>query len=223
MHNPAVTKYGMQVISGGQTGVDLAALRIAQCLGLRTGGLAPKGWKTSAGSRPQLKTTFRLEEGVGGYSDRTRRNVERAQATLIIANDLESSGTKLTIACAAASDRPVHTIKLPDPGQQGIELALVEGAVDFIEAQAKLVGNGPFILNVAGNSSRTKQGIFIPAFFVLAEIFVRLARRIDVVEAEHIEHFKHRLLSDGQMINALNDNYEYYSEIDPRGLKGMIV
>lgn len=223
MHNPAVTKFGMQVISGGQTGVDLAALRVAQCLGLRTGGLAPKGWKTTAGPRPQLKTTFRLEEGAGGYGDRTRRNVEQAQATLILANDLESSGTKLTIACATASDRPVHTVKLPDPGQQGIELALVEGAVGFIEAQAKLVGDNPFVLNVAGNSSQTRQGIFIPAFFVLAEIFVRFAKRLDVMEAEHIEHFKHKLLSDGRMVNALNDNYEYYGELDPRGLKGMII
>lgn len=223
MHNPAVTKFGMQVISGGQTGVDVAALRVAQCLGLRTGGLAPRGWKTTAGPRPQLRTTFKLEEGVGGYRDRTRRNVEAAHATLILANDFESSGTLLTIACATASERPLHQVKLPDPGKNGIELAIVENAVSFVEAEALKVGDGPFVLNVAGNSSRTKQGIFIPAFFVLAEVFVRLAKRLDVIEAQHVEQFKHQLLSDGRMINALADNYEYYGELDPRGLRGLVV
>lgn len=223
MHNPAVTKYGMQVISGGQTGVDIAALRVAQCLGLRTGGLAPKGWKTTAGARPQLRTTFKLEEGVGGYSDRTRRNVERAHATLILANDFESAGTKLTIACVTASNRPLLTVKLPDPGQHGIQTAVVENAVTFISDQALAVGDGPFILNVAGNSTKTRQGIFIPAFFVLAEIFIRLAKRIDVIEAAHLDHVKQRLLGDPRLIQALEDNYDYYGELDPRGLKGLIV
>lgn len=220
-HNPAAIKYGMQVISGGQTGVDLAALRVAQALGLRTGGLAPKGWKTTAGSRPQLKTTFKLAEGAGGYSDRTRRNIESAHATLVLASDFESAGTKLTIACVTASNRPLHKIQLQP---NGIDVSIVEDAVSFLEAQASLVdATTPFVLNVAGNSSRTSSGIFIPAFFVLAEIFTRLAQRINMAEADHVAHFKHQLLSDGRMIQALNDNYEYYGELDPRSSHGLIV
>jgi hypothetical protein len=35
-----------RVISGGQTGVDQAALRAAQACGLETGGYAPLGWET---------------------------------------------------------------------------------------------------------------------------------------------------------------------------------
>jgi hypothetical protein len=38
-----------RVISGGQTGVDQAALRVAKAIGLATGGWAPLGWETEDG------------------------------------------------------------------------------------------------------------------------------------------------------------------------------
>lgn len=215
----------MKVISGGQTGVDIAALRAAQVFGLKTGGFAPTGWKTQAGPKPQLGTTFRLEVAHGGYSHRTRLNVEAAHATLILANNFESSGTKLTLAAAQASGKPVHQVKIPDPGPQGISMSLadIEGAVDFIEVEARKAGEESFVLNVAGNSSVTRKGIFMPAFAILSEVFIRLAKRIDVIEAAHLDHVKQRLLGDPRLIQALEDNYDYYGELDPRGLKGLIV
>jgi len=42
------------VVSGGQTGVDQAALRAARASGIATGGWAPKGWATEAGPAPWL-------------------------------------------------------------------------------------------------------------------------------------------------------------------------
>lgn len=224
MHNPITRLYDMHVISGGQTGVDLAGLRAAQCLGIKTGGLAPKGWKTTAGPKSQLKTTFRLEEGVGGYTDRTRKNVERAHVTFILARDFDSSGTKLTIACAEASERPVYKFQLPDPNRVELKHADLDAAATFIKEQAMLVPEGEsFILNIAGNSSRTCKGIFFPAFIALAEIFTRLAQQIDVIEAEHSVHFRQKLMDDPRMIHALNDNFDYFGELDPRGLRGLII
>lgn len=215
----------MRVISGGQTGVDVAALRAAQVFGLRTGGFAPTGWKTTAGPKPQLGTTFKLEIAHGGYSHRTRLNVETAHATLILANDFDSAGTKLTIAAAQASNKPVHKVKIPDPGPQGISMSLadIEGAAAFIKAEADKVTEGEFVLNIAGNSSATKNGIFLPAFAILSEVFLKLATLIDVIEADHLVHVKQRLLSDPRLIHALIDNYDYYGELDPRGLRGLIV
>jgi hypothetical protein len=224
MHNPAVVKHDMHVISGGQTGVDLAALRAAQCFGLKTGGLAPLGFKTTAGPRPQLKTTFRLEEAYGGYADRTRRNVERAHATLILAKTFESPGTKLTIACAQASGRPVHQYALPDPSHIQLLHEDLDRAVEFIAAEAlKVPENESFILNVAGNSSYTVKNIFFPAFITLAEIFTRLAVKLDVIEAAHVLHVKNQVLANGQLLQALNDNFDYHGELDPRGMKGLVV
>lgn len=223
MHNPAVTKFGMQVISGGQTGVDIAALRVAQALGLRTGGLAPKGWKTTAGPKPQLKTTFKLEEGQGGYGDRTRKNVEAADATLLLAVNFDSPGTALTAACVEASGKPMHKLQLPPPAHGQINIAVIDSAVAFLKAALPSEpGTDPFVLNVAGNSSATCRGIFIPAYFVLAEIFTRLALEVNFAEAQHVAAFKQGLL-ESRIIHALQDNYEYYGELDPRSLKGLIV
>ena len=225
MHNPAVTKYDMHVISGGQTGVDLAALRVAQCLGLKTGGTAPFGFKTTAGPRPQLKTTFRLEEGRGGYSDRTRKNVERSQATLILAYNFESSGTQLTIAACKASQRPFFQVNLPSPAQGSIQLGSpqVLDAVNFVSAQASSCGSESFILNVAGNSSQTCKGIFVPAFYMFAEIMLQVAFRIDAIESAHLQQFRQGIFSNPQLVHALSDNYDYHGELDPRGMKGLII
>lgn len=221
--NPAVTKYGMQVISGGQTGVDVAALRVAQCLGLRTGGLAPKGWKTTAGPKPKLKTTFKLEEGVGGYSDRTRKNIEAANATLLLALNFSSPGTALTAACAEASGKPLHKLQLPPPAHGQINIVVIESAVSFLKAQLVTVSEpDSFVLNVGGNSSATCPGIFVPAYFVLAEIFTRLATEVDFVESRHVTSLKQTLL-EGRIIHALQDNYEYYPELDPKSLKSLII
>lgn len=215
----------MKVISGGQTGVDVAALRAAQVFGLRTGGFAPTGWKTTAGPKPQLGTTFKLEIAHGGYAHRTRLNVEAAHATLIMANTFDSSGTKLTIAAAQASNRPIHRVHIPDPGPQGISMSLadIENAAHFIKAEADKVTDGEFILNVAGNSSATRNGIFLPTFAILSEIFLKLATLVDVIEADHLVHVKQRLLSDPRLLHALVDNYDYYGELDPRGLRGLII
>lgn len=216
----------MKVISGGQTGVDVAALRAAQVFGLRTGGFAPTGWKTTAGAKPQLETTFKLEVAHGGYSHRTRLNVETAHATLILANTFDSPGTRLTLAAAQASGKPICKVQIPNPGPQGISMPLadIEGAAYFIKAEAdKLPVNAEFILNVAGNSSATREGVFLPAFVILCEVFFKLATLIDVIEADHLAHVKQRLLNDPRLIHALIDNYDYYGELDPRGLRGLIV
>ena len=44
----------LTVISGGQTGVDQAALRAARSCGIPTGGWAPRGWLTEDGPAPWL-------------------------------------------------------------------------------------------------------------------------------------------------------------------------
>ena len=50
MNNAMIGK----IISGGQTGVDQAALRAAKACGIPTGGWAPKGWRTEDGPAPWL-------------------------------------------------------------------------------------------------------------------------------------------------------------------------
>ena len=223
MHNPLVKLYDFTVISGGQTGVDIAALRAAQCLGLKTGGMAPKGYKTIAGPKAGLKTTFRLKESNGGYSVRTRYNVEHSNATLIMASKMDSHGTALTLVCAKVSERPTFCFQIAEPqnGQISIDPNMINNCIGWITSMLK--PDQDFILNVAGNSSTTSPNIFIPAFVLCTEIFAQVAFKTnEIIESELVERYQ-KCRTDFQMVQALADNYDYIGDLDPRGLRGLIL
>lgn len=91
-----------KVISGGQTGADIAALEAARHLGIETGGFAPHGYRTSEGTNIDLKAVYKLVEMEDGgtvgmqYTKRSMRNVDCADATLAFHAD-GSHGTDKTI------------------------------------------------------------------------------------------------------------------------------
>lgn len=71
-----------KIISGGQTGADRTGLEVAQELGLDTGGMAPKGYKTDEGNDPSL-LHFGLQESASReYPPRTLWNVRNSDATV---------------------------------------------------------------------------------------------------------------------------------------------
>ena len=97
------TKDGLKIVSGGQCGVDMAALRAARRLQLATGGFAPAGYMTAHGANPQL-AQFGLVEVRGGslaqqYVRRSMLNVDAAEATLAVRLEV-SRGTDCTIGYA---------------------------------------------------------------------------------------------------------------------------
>ena len=71
-----------QIISGGQTGVDRAALDVALDAGLPCGGWCPRGRRAEDG--PIVAQYPLMETDSPDYQMRTRRNVEDADATLIL-------------------------------------------------------------------------------------------------------------------------------------------
>lgn len=94
-----------KIISGGQTGVDQAALRAAKACGIPTGGWAPKGFRTEAGPAPWLADFGLREHASADYPVRTRANCRDAGLTLIlITRESElARGTALTLRFAQAS------------------------------------------------------------------------------------------------------------------------
>lgn len=82
-----------KVISGGETGVDHAALRAAKRCSLATGGKIGRNYMTEEGPKPGLKDAYGLEE-VGPEFDqlnvpeqhirRSMMNVDAADGTLIV-------------------------------------------------------------------------------------------------------------------------------------------
>ena len=80
-----VTPQGFKIVSGGQTGVDRAALDWAMANKVPHGGYCPAGRRAEDGpidERYQLTETETPK-----YSIRTRLNVEQSDATLIISPD----------------------------------------------------------------------------------------------------------------------------------------
>src|SRR3990167_3791724 len=85
------------LISGGQSGVDFGALLGANACGILTGGVAPKGWRTESGPKPDLGSVFGLiESHSDNYNARTLENIQIADAIVIIALKFDSPGTALT-------------------------------------------------------------------------------------------------------------------------------
>ena len=99
----------IEIVSGGQTGVDLAALEVAERLGLARGGWCPKGRANEDGRIPER---FPLRETeTEDVAERTRRNVQESDGVLVLrSRQGEDPGTSLAIETAIAEGKPVLRI-----------------------------------------------------------------------------------------------------------------
>jgi len=144
------------IVSGGQTGVDRAALDFALQAGIPCGGWCPRGRLAEDGV---IDARYPLREtGGAGYGERTRANVRDSDATLIICDGKPSGGTALTERTAIELGRPVLVVQVQD----------VPGAG---ETGAWLQANAVRILNVAGPRESGSPGIHARAFRLLSEWF----------------------------------------------------
>jgi Circularly permutated YpsA SLOG family len=134
----------LKVVSGGQTGVDRAALDAARALGLPSGGWCPRGRRAEDGA---IAAEYPLRETPGeDYAERTEWNVRDASATLVLTRGQPSPGTALTIDLARRLERPLLVLDLrddPDPG----------AVARFVRDRE--VG----VLNVAGPRESQRPGI----------------------------------------------------------------
>ncbi len=143
-----------KIVSGGQTGVDRAALDVALELGLGAGGWCPLGRRAEDGVIPR-RYPLRETEDVA-YDARTRLNVRDSGATLILCHGPPGGGTALTIEMARELGRP-HLV---------VDLA---GGADPAAVRAWLGGLETQVLNVAGPRQGTSPGIHAKAVGFLKE------------------------------------------------------
>jgi len=151
-----------KIISGGQTGADRAGLYAGRDLGIETGGLAPKGFKTESKSdETERLKGFGLTEVSDDitkaytgrektYGPRTEQNVLNSDGTVLF-GDETSSGSKLTKNLASKHNKPY----LANPTAE--------------ELRAWIAENDIKTLNVAGNRNSVNKKLFNTAKSTLVE------------------------------------------------------
>jgi hypothetical protein len=93
-----------KIISGGQTGVDRAALDAAIKLSIDHGGWIPQGRLTESGPLPP---EYQLQEtSSSSYAERTVKNVLEADGTLILSHGPLTGGSEYTREMAVKHQRP---------------------------------------------------------------------------------------------------------------------
>lgn len=132
------------MISGGQTGVDRAALDVAIELGLPHGGWCPSGRKAEDGPIPGRYAL--RETDSPRYDIRTARNVADSDGTLIIYRGILQGGTALTRDYARRQGKPLLLVDLDHPVFP-----------EFVRGW--LVAENIHVLNVAGPRESQSNGI----------------------------------------------------------------
>ncbi|HSR91209.1 MAG TPA: putative molybdenum carrier protein [Gemmatimonadales bacterium] len=146
-----------EIWSGAQTGVDRAALDAAHELGLITGGWVPLGRIAEDGTIPERYAGLRETE-TPDYSERTTRNIEDSDATLILYRHRLTCGTAFTKLEAVRLGRPHLAVNLT-------EYDPLEAAAMIHQWLDPLPGSR---LNVAGPRASTD-----PEIHALAEAVLR--------------------------------------------------
>jgi hypothetical protein len=156
-----------KVISGGQTGVDRAALDAALAAGLPAGGCCPKGRKAEDGVIPDRYPLRELDSSQ--YSSRTEKNVVDADGTLILNKGALTEGTKATYEFALHHGKPCLIVQLDQIERQ--EPGSWQQVIAWADRHELRV------LNVAGpRESKFPAGIYRDAYRYLAGLFAVLPR-----------------------------------------------
>jgi hypothetical protein len=152
-----------RIISGGQTGVDRAALDFALLHGIPCGGWCPRGRKAEDGPLHEL---YPLREmPTSDYAARTRQNVLMSDATLVLYSKAPDKGTRLAIELCLNLKRPVLYIAL--------------GSEDKIEEiRSWLKHYKVKTLNIAGPRESSEPGVYGRSFDFLEQLF-NTGRRIN--------------------------------------------
>jgi hypothetical protein len=143
------------VFSGGQTGVDRAALDWACHRNIPHGGWCPRGRLALDGPLP---ARYHLRETESeGYRQRTKLNVQDSDGTLIFNQGPLVGGTLQTVKFAKAMNRPYLVVQLESDNSQGVASAVVA----WLKLQKVST------LNIAGPSEAKRPGVYALVLHVL--------------------------------------------------------
>ncbi|RMH62085.1 MAG: hypothetical protein D6678_01795 [Zetaproteobacteria bacterium] len=156
------------IVSGGQTGVDRAALDAALATGLAIGGWCPRGRKALDGIIPEK---YPLKETPSSaYAQRTQWNVRDSDGTLILCDHAPTGGTALTIRHCIQLSKPHLILQLPTR-RQATEADNTPQFLNWLHRHH--IG----VLNVAGPRENVTGNIYPRAYQMLCITFRAIRSR----------------------------------------------
>ena len=114
----------MKIISGGQTGVDRAALDVALKHGIDCGGWCPAGRLDEFGRIPDRYPVKELEQG--SFAERTLQNVKDSEGTVIIYFEELGGGTEYTLNCCIELAKPHRSIDAAEISEKDAATMIVD-------------------------------------------------------------------------------------------------
>ena len=150
-----------KIVSGGQTGVDRAALDAAREVEIPIGGWCPRGRRAEDGP---IDERYPLQETPSDvYAQRTSWNVRDSDGTLVIAPDETTGGTAFTIEEAERYRKPLLQVKNTDTKDAPTRI------------QRWIKEHDITVLNVAGPRASEVPGIYEEARRILEPVFAEYA------------------------------------------------
>lgn len=167
-----------KVISGGQTGADIAGLKVAKRFGIETGGLMPFGYKAYDRPHPEYKELYGVEAHTSSsYVPRTRANARESDGTIRLAYNFDSAGEICTKKAIDDYKKPWFDVELDNfslgVGEFGVNEIVVALALTWIKE------SNIEVLNVAGNREREGLSFSVEerASLFLSELFNGLGHK----------------------------------------------
>ena len=152
----------LKIISGGQTGVDRAALDVALKHRVKCGGWCPAGRLDESGKIPHRYPLKELKKG--GPEERTLRNVQESKGTIVIYFHELSGGTAYSVGCCIEDRQPHRLIDAARYSPEDAATLMVSFVYD----------NEIDILNIAGPRESEWVGGYAYAFRAVDVFLSRL-------------------------------------------------
>ena len=135
----------LTIISGGQSGVDRAALDFALQNKIAYSGWCPKGRLAEDG---RIDKKYPLKETSSSiYAERTRLNVEDSDGTIIIYVDELTGGSQYTAEYASLRKKPFMLVNVSDHNSNSLIYSWIRK-------------NNIEVLNIAGPRESSSPGIY---------------------------------------------------------------